>query len=125
MQVNGKFLQNLPTQEGDSQRGHWMRGGFVIEAGDDYPRKLAFTSFGEDRVNQHKNIPAGMPVQVRFVPESREYNEKWYTELRTIVVTPLAQGTTPAIGAIQYPATFQAQPSAPVAMPQKEDDLPF
>lgn len=134
--INGKFVQNLPTTEGESQRGHWMRGGFVIEYGEEYPRKAAFTTFGEDKVNQHKNIPAGMPVQVKFSPESREFNEKWYTDLRAISITPMVSGAVPTAAApmsapapasgVQYPATFQTPPAAAApTMPNPEDDLPF
>lgn len=150
--INGTFIQNLPIVEGDSNRGHWLRGGFVIEFGEDYPRKLAFSSFGEDKVATHRNIPTGTPVQVRFSPESREYNGRWYTELRCISVLPLVQTAYPQPQAqpmpspqpaapIQpnlgfdskqqppapapFPSTSQAQP-APVAMPaEKDDDLPF
>ena len=93
--INGTFIQNLPIVEGDSNRGHWLRGGFVIEFGEDYPRKLAFSSFGEDKVATHRNIPTGTPVQVRFSPESREYNGRWYTELRCISVLPLVQTAYP------------------------------
>ncbi len=134
--INGKFVQNLPTTEGESQRGHWMRGGFVIEYGEEYPRKAAFTTFGEDKVNQHKNLPAGMPVQVKFAPESREFNEKWYTDLRAISITPMVSGAVPTAAApmaapapaagVQYPATFQTPPAAAApTMPDPEDDLPF
>lgn len=134
--INGKFVQNLPTTEGESQRGHWMRGGFVIEYGEEYPRKAAFTTFGEDKVNQHKNLPAGMPVQVKFSPESREFNEKWYTDLRAISITPMVSGAVPTAAApmaapapasgVQYPATFQTPPAAAApTMPDPEDDLPF
>lgn len=140
MQVNGKFVQNLPKSEGESQRGHWVRGGFVIEVGDEYPRKVAFSLFGEDRVKMADAISVGFPVQVTFSPESREYNGKWYTDLRATSITPLAQmpATAPApapsqapIGGVQYQANFQAQPAAAPATPtatmpdDPNNDLPF
>ena len=89
--INGTFIQALPTVEGDSQRGHWVRGGFVIEYGDDFPRKVAFTCFGEDKVAQSQSIPQGCPVQVDFRPESREFNGRYYTELSCSHITLLAQ----------------------------------
>lgn len=143
MQVNGKFVQNLPKSEGESQRGHWVRGGFVIEVGDEYPRKIAFSLFGDDRVKMAEAISVGFPVQVTFSPESREYNGKWYTDLRATSITPLAQmpATAPApapsqapVGGVQYQANFQAQPSAAPATPTEptatmpddpNNDLPF
>ena len=136
--INGKFVQNLPTTSGESQRGPWVRGGFVIEYGEEYPRKVAFTSFGEERVAQHQDIPSGILVQVKYVPESREFNDKWYTDLRVISVTPMVQGAVPPANPVAAPAPatpaaslsptgFQAQPASPASvMPEDpENDLPF
>lgn len=149
-QINGKIIQLLPTQEGDSQRGHWMRGGFVVEYGEEYPRKVAFTLFGEEKVNIVRNIPVGTMVTVKYNPESREFNEKWYTDLQAFSVSPMyaqapqgAPAPAPAPASarpsaapqaqapqqqMQFPANFQQQPAAaqsPVQMPNGEDDLPF
>lgn len=118
----------------------------MIETGDDYPRKVAFTAFGEERVAMVKNIPMGQLVQVTFTPESREFNERWYTDLRCTRVQPFVPGQMPAAtggyswAGNQAPAAAAAtQPAAqPAAAPQAagfaqapsmpaagEDDLPF
>lgn len=145
MEITGKLIQLLPEVQGESARGPWVRGGFVIETGDDYPRKVAFTAFGEERVAMVKNVPMGSMVQVTFTPESREFNEKWYTDLRCSRIQPFVPGQMPAAPAGNYnwnPATgtapVQPAPAAPAAaqpaqafaqppaMPQNsEDDLPF
>ena len=151
MEITGKLIQILPDVQGESQRGPWIRGGFVIETGDDYPRKVAFTAFGEERVAMAKNIPMGQLVQVTFTPESREFNDKWYTDLRCTRVQPFVPGQMPAGPSTGYAwagnqppaqdATVQrpTAPAAPAATPQPasgfasaptmpasgEDDLPF
>ena len=148
MEITGKLIQILPEVEGESQRGHWVRGGFVIETGDDYPRKVAFTAFGEERVAMAKNIPMGSPVTVTFSPESREFNERWYTDLRCSRIQPFVPGQMPpaATGytwantpnaAIQTPvaeapAAQPVQPAQPanfatppVMQSNGKDDLPF
>ena len=152
MEITGKLIQILPDVQGESQRGPWIRGGFVIETGDDYPRKVAFTAFGEQRVAMVKNIPMGQLVQVTFTPESREFNEKWYTDLRCSNIQSFVPGQMPpaatgyawagnqppaqAIGgqpqpqgqpqaaapAAQQPAGFASAPTMPSS---GEDDLPF
>ena len=145
MEITGKLIQLLPEVQGESARGPWVRGGFVIETGEDYPRKVAFTAFGEERVAMVKNVPMGTMVQVTFTPESREFNEKWYTDLRCSRIQPFVPGQMPAAATGNYnwtpnpaaaapaqpaAAPAQAQPAqafaqAP-AMPQSsEDDLPF
>ncbi|MBR5092507.1 MAG: DUF3127 domain-containing protein [Bacteroidales bacterium] len=146
MEITGKLIQILPNVEGESARGHWVRGGFVIETGDDYPRKVAFTAFGEERVAMVRNIPMMSPVVVTFTPESREFNERWYTDLRCSRVQPFVPGQMPpaatgyawaAAGnapaqpaAPAAPAQPEAQPAQnfaqpPVMQSNGEDDLPF
>ena len=145
MEITGKLIQILPDVQGESQRGPWIRGGFVIETGDDYPRKVAFTAFGEQRVAMVKNIPMGQLVQVTFTPESREFNDKWYTDLRCSNIQPFVPGQMPAAAtgyawagnqapaAPQQPAQQGAAPaaqpagfaSAPAMPAAGEDDLPF
>lgn len=115
MDITGRLIQILPDVEGESQRGHWMRGGFVIETDGDYPRKVAFTAFGEERVAMAKNIPLGSPVQVTFTPESREFNEKWYTDLRASRIQPFVPGQMPpAAGGYAWSGN-PAAPTAPAA----------
>lgn len=144
MEITGRLIQILPNVEGESQRGHWVRGGFVIETGDDYPRKVAFTAFGEDRVAMYNNIPMNTMVTVTFTPESREFNERWYTDLRCSRIQPFVPGQMPpaatgyswAGGAPAQAATAPEQPAAAPAQPANfatppqmqsngEDDLPF
>jgi len=129
MDITGKFIKILPEVRGESQRGPWVRGGFVIETEDMYPRQVAFTLFGEDRLAMINGIALNSQVVVTFSPESREYQERWYTDLRCIRVVPFAGGTqpvaTPAPAATQ---PIQAQPAAPAFASQpadSDDDLPF
>lgn len=144
MEITGRLIKILPESRGESARGPWVRGGFVIETEGDYPRQVAFDCFGEDRVNMVKNIPMNSPVVVTFNPESREFNEKWYTNLRCSRIQNYVPGQMPpaatgyawsgnmaaAPAAAPAPQQPAAQPapfaSAPAAeMPKTDDDLPF
>ena len=88
MDIAGRLIKILPEVRGESQRGPWVRGGFVIETDDTFPRQVAFTLFGEDRLAMLATLQMNSPVIVTFSPESREYNERWYTDLRCIRVVP-------------------------------------
>lgn len=90
LKIDGKLIKNLAVTRGESERGTWARGGFVIESFGDYPKTVAFTTFGEERVKMTEGMTAGTPVEVRFLPESREFNGKWYTECKAIDVKPIA-----------------------------------
>lgn len=146
MEITGKLIQLLPEVSGESARGPWVKGGFVIETEGDYPRKVAFITFGEERVAMAKSIPMGTLVQVTFNPESREFNERWYTDLRASRVQPFVPGQMPpAAGGYNWSGAAPAgAPAAPVAQPAEapaaqpanfaaapqmasnpDDDLPF
>lgn len=135
--ITGKIIKFLPRVEGESQRGHWVKAGLVIEYGDEYPAKAAFTIFGEQRLQQCAGLKEGMEVSVNYNPQSREYNDHWYTDLQCVNVFPIQQHIaqqTPQT-AQQYvqhaPTTAQpvypsnpAPQSTSVAM-AADEDLPF
>ena len=143
MEITGRFIQHLPEQRGETARGPWVRGGFVIETDGEYPRKIAFTSFGEDRIAMAKDFQAGTPVTVTFSLESREYPagaNRWFTDARCIRIQPSmatapmppqsngytsnnnwnAGGQQPAQPTNQTP--FAAAPTSAMG---GDDDLPF
>lgn len=50
MEIIGKLIKILPEQSGTTEKGTWIRGGFVIEYQDgEYPQNAAFTLFGETK----------------------------------------------------------------------------
>ena len=135
--IQGKIIKFLPRVEGESQKGHWVKAGFVIEYGDEYPTKAAFTIFGEQRLQQCAGLKEGMEVTVNFNPQSREFNDRWYTDLQCVNVFPVQQAQTVP----QQPTSQQYAPQAPTtAQPaypsnpapqsvssamQEDDSLPF
>ena len=147
MEIIGKLLQILPKQSGESARGTWVRGGFVIETQEQFPRTVAFTMFGEDKVAMIEGIPIGTQINVHFSPESREFQGRWYTDLRCFRIdTFVPAQSQPAAGGFQaaaqpapQPATttpqapaqpapdFASAPQQPASDNQMavDDDLPF
>lgn len=140
MEITGRLTHILPENRGESARGPWVRGGFVIETEGEYSRSIAFDCFGEDRVAMIKNIPMNSLVIVRFNPESREYNGKWYTNLRCSNVQTYEPGQMPPPStgyshtAVSPAAPTPAEPATPTTpfasipsteMPNSSDDLPF
>lgn len=90
--ITGKIIKFLPKTEGDSTSGkHWVKAGIVIEYGDEYPTKAAFAIFGEQKLQACAGLKEGMEVVVNYNPQSREYNDRWYTDLQCMSVYPVAQ----------------------------------
>ncbi|MBR7155148.1 MAG: DUF3127 domain-containing protein [Paludibacteraceae bacterium] len=112
MEVVGKIIQVLPAQEGVGRNGNpWKAQPYVLETLDQYPRKVHFEVFGEDRI---KANPCDLDqlVTVSFDIESREFNGRWYTSIRA---WKIQQGDMTQAAAV--PGTPAAAPAAPVAAP--------
>ena len=112
MDIVGKIIQVLPLQSGTSSRtgNAWQLQSYVLETQEQYPRKVCFEIFGEERI---KNNPCNIDdlVTVSFDIESREFNGRWYTSIRAWRVQ---QGDQTAA----QPAAAAPQPVAPAAAPQ-------
>ena len=82
MEIKGTIIAALPETSGISKAGNqWKKKEYVLENTDgQFPRKVAFTCFGDnaDKIN----LQVGQVATVYFDIESREYNGRWYTDLR-------------------------------------------
>ena len=122
MEVVGKIIQVLPPQSGVGRNGNpWKVQPYVLETLDQYPRKVHFEVFGEDRINQNP-CAIDQLVTVSFDVESREFNGRWYTSIRA---WRIQQGDTtqPAAAPAAQPAAapVQAAPT-PAAQPMESMD---
>lgn len=112
MDVVGKIIQVLPAQEGIGKNGNpWKVQPYVLETLDQYPRKVHFEVFGEDRIKQNP-CDVDQLVTVSFDIESREFNGRWYTSIRA---WKIQQGDMTQQAAAAPAAAPVAQP---VAAPQ-------
>jgi hypothetical protein len=81
LEIAGKIVSLLPEQTGTGKNGNWVKQDFVIETVEQYPKKVCFSAWG-DKAAQVKGLQSGQSVKVSFNVESREFNGKWYTDLR-------------------------------------------
>ena len=80
MEITGKLIQLLAPQTGTGKNGTWKKQEFVIETGDAYPKKVCIAAWG-DKIDMSK-FGVGQSLKVSFDVESREYNGKWYTDVK-------------------------------------------
>ena len=115
MNISGKVVQVLPIQSGTSKAGNpWQRQEFILEQGGQYPRKVCISLFGD---NVAKIPQVGQDVMVSVDIDSREFNGRWYTEIKAwnIVYQPAQQVAQPAY---QQPPAYQPQPTYQQPQPQ-------
>lgn len=134
MEFEGKVIFDLPLQEGISKAGNpWKKKEWVAETFGQYPKKVKFTIFGEERISR---VPVELGKSYRFSVdlESREFNGRWYTDVNCFQATEIGgpEAGTPAQAFGAAPAASQpfgmapgapAQPFVPAGEPT--DDLPF
>ena len=118
MEVRGKIIVVQPIQTGEGKNGTWKKQEYVIEydRNAQYPRKMMFNLWG-DRIDQF-NIQEGQDLKISFDIDCREYNGRWYNDIRAWRVEPDNES-----GGMQ-PID---QPLPPPEIPPSDpaDDLPF
>ncbi|MEX2593020.1 MAG: DUF3127 domain-containing protein [Anditalea sp.] len=80
MEINGKIVQVLDEQSGNGRNGIWRKRDYILETKGQYPKKVCLTVWG-DKIDQFE-MQAGDEVNVGIEIESREYNGRWYTDVK-------------------------------------------
>lgn len=149
MEIQGKIIQVLPLQSGVGKASgkEWKKQEFVLEMMDgQYSRKICFSMWGD--LIDRTQLNVGEDVTVQIDVESREYQGRWYTDVKAwrvdrgfvslqsvgvgvapqsgysapVAPTPASQPVaSDPFGGVQ-PATFNP---ATAPAPAAPDDLPF
>ena len=80
MKLTAKISQLLPLQTGSGKNGEWKKQDFIVETGELYPKKICISVWG-DKINPTVLV-VGNELNIDFDIESREYNGRWYTDLK-------------------------------------------
>ncbi|MDR3184234.1 MAG: DUF3127 domain-containing protein [Prevotellaceae bacterium] len=129
LELIGKLIKVLPVQSGTSARGVWSKQDFIIETQEQYPKKVCVAAWGE-RVNELSAMAESDMLKVSFSVESREFNERWYTDVRAWRIEKQQAGAPAASAAAPVSAPGAVPPPPPADDPfgasaQDVDDLPF
>ena len=130
-EIIGKVIQVNAEFAGKSARGDWKKRDLIIETIEQYPKKVCVLCFG-DKADQVANYQPGTELRIAFNLESREFNSKWYTDVRAwkIDISSGASSSNSNSNNNSYnqsaPAySNQSSPSEMPAASQGNDDLPF
>jgi len=128
MEFEGTVYKMLPLTKGTSARGEWQRQDVVFEMQDgSFARKICVTFF--NRPDDVAKLKEGAVYHVSVNIESREYNGRWYTDIRAWRLQPQQPQSVDAPAAAPMPdlppiggqAPSLASASAPTS---PADDLP-
>lgn len=134
MEITGKVVRLGALVEGTSARGPWRKQELIIETEEQYPRTVCLICWS-NQIDEIQQFAPGQSIKAQIEISSREFNGKWYTDVRAWRFDPV--GAAAPVGApaqpVQQPAMHQTPPVATAAPsndyypPTEEsvDDLPF
>jgi len=123
MEINGKIIEVLEEKSGQSAKGGWRKQEYIIETQDQYPKKICFMVWG-DKIDDF-GIKQNQELEVSIDIESREYNGRWYTDVKAWKVAQKGASTSNS----SEPSGNAAPPPTeePLGLDEESsvDDLPF
>lgn len=120
MELTGKIIQVLEARSGVSKSSgnSWKVQEYVLETQEQYPHRMLFSIFGEDKIAQAAINPND-EVTVSFDINCREFNGRWFNDIRAWKVEHVSAVQAAQTAAPMEPAATPFTPS------DEKDDLPF
>jgi hypothetical protein len=113
MNIQAKLVQLLPIQTGMGKNGQWRKQDIIVETNGQYPKKICISIWG-DKINE-KQLLIGNQLDIDFELESREFNGKWYTDIRA---WKIVSGEEKIVNSLHENLISSEESTV-------EDDLPF
>ncbi len=119
LEIEGRIKQKLAKQSGQGAKGSWTKQDFVLEYQDgNYPADVCLTAFGNDKVADLDKYQVGDSVKVAFNLRAREYNGRWYNDVRVWRIAPAGQSASAPAQQQAYQAPQNYSP-APQPIPAR------
>ena len=124
--VEGRIIQKLDVESGQSARGPWQKQNFIIETTDSqFPRKVCI-GLWTNQIPILQSYQIGDMIRAYINIESREFNGRWYTDIRAWKLENPALVAMPQQGMPQQGMPYTqpmaqsgyAQPAQPMQQPQ-------
>ena len=120
MEISGKIKVLLSPQSGKTANGEWRKQEYILETDSQYPKKICFMAWG-DKIDQF-GIKLGEKLTVSVDLESREYNGRWYTDVKA---WRISRGGDGANDLQSYESQYDSPSSTGGVSPLNGDDIPF
>jgi len=120
LKITGTVTRILEEQSGESRNGPWRKQEFILETEGNYPKQVCIVQWG-DNIDQF-GLQEGEKITAAIDIQSREYNGRWYTDVKAWKVEreeSAPQAGPPALG------PDEPFPEPPADADDEDDDLPF
>ena len=126
LELEGRIARKFAPQTGTSARGAWSKQEFIFEYQEgQFPTQVCMNVWGEDKVRELDKYQVGDKVKISFNLSSREYNGRWYTDVRAWRIEPAGAVQPAQQYASAAPATAPMPTADDMSTPLSDDDLPF
>lgn len=116
MQITAKLSQLIALQTGSGKNGQWKKQDIIVETSGDYPKKICVTIWG-DKIKEDQ-LQIGNELRIDFDIESREYNGRWYTDIKAWKIEVVS-------GELSDKPDQSLQDGSLSSSGEPESDLPF
>jgi hypothetical protein len=82
MEFTAKLVQIREPQTGEGKNGPWKRQEYVFETDGMYAKKICVTVWGDRAIQDPSIMQIGALLDVHFDLESREHNDRWYSDIK-------------------------------------------
>ena len=97
LELEGRIVRKLNVQSGTSARGAWSKQEFIFEYQEgNFPSQVCFNVWGDDKVRELEKYQVGDKVKVSFNLSAREYNGRWYNDIRAWKIESAVAAPAPA-----------------------------
>jgi hypothetical protein len=90
LKISGTVKQVMEEQSGESRNGPWRKQEFILETADKYPKSVCLVVWG-DNIDQFA-VQVDEKLTAHIDIASREYNGRWYTDVKAWKVERGADG---------------------------------
>lgn len=80
LKLVGSVIELLEEQSGEGRNGPWRKRDFILETEGPYPKQVCITQWGDDI--EAFDIREGDRLTAHIDLRSREYQGRWYTDVR-------------------------------------------
>ena len=79
MQFKGTVQKVEPAKTGQGKNGEWSNQQVIVKTDGQYPRNVCLLFFKKEFIDKLK---VGQVCEFHIEPESREFNGKWYSDIK-------------------------------------------
>ena len=123
MQLSAKLIQILPLQSGTGKNGEWKKQDIIVETQEQYPKKICVSVWGDKIPSQPLIVGINLLIDIDI--ESREYNDRWYTDVKAWKIQVSGEEKSLEIIQNNVVSNSEKDSSSSGIFDDEDDDLPF